>query len=61
MKKVQEEKGGCAPMNGVTKADHAGAVKLSLASVAGEKNVCAEQSGAVKLSLQSMENAPTGK
>ena len=61
MKKAQEEKGGCAPINGVTKADHAGAVKLSLASVAGENNVCAEQSGAVKLSLQSLENAPTGK
>ena len=48
-------------MNGVTKADHAGAVKLSLASVAGENNVCAEQSGAVKLSLQSIENMSTGK
>lgn len=61
MKKVQEEKGGCAPMNGVTKADHAGAVKLSLASVGGNPNVSVDHDGAVKLSLQSMENMQGGK
>ena len=61
MKKAQEEKGGCAPVNGVSKADHASAVKLSLASVGGEKAICAEQSGAVKLSLQSIDNITTGK
>ena len=61
MKKAQEEKGGCMPVNGVNKADHVGAVKLSLASIGGEKSICAEQSGAVKLSLQSIDNMTTGK
>ena len=61
MKKALAEKGTCAPVNGVTKADHAGAVKLSLASVGGDQCVSAEQSGAVKLSLQSLDNMPTGK
>ena len=61
MKKSQAEKGGCMPVNGVSKEDHAGAVKLSLASVGGDNNISAEQTGAVKLTLQSMENMPTGK
>ena len=61
MKKAQAENGTCAPANGVTKADYAGAVKLSLASVTGDNALSAEQTGAVKLTLQSMDNMPTGK
>lgn len=61
MKKAQTDKGACASIPGVTKEDHAGAVKLSLASMADGAEMAAEQSGAVKLSLQSIDNRMTGK
>ncbi len=63
MKKAQAEKDPSA-MNtpGITSADHAGAVKLSLASVAADdKEMSAEQSGAVKLTLQGIDNITGGK
>jgi len=61
MKTAQTEKGARASTPGVTKEDHAGAVKLTLASMAGDGEMTAEQSGAVKLSLQSVDNLTTGK
>ena len=51
MKQTQAEKAPGTP--NVTSADHAGAVKLSLASVGGDAGRSAEESGAVKLTLQS--------